>query len=131
MFEKLLSDKFQKIFGVKKVTYDEPGESGEQECLFVEVESARNAIKDGRVKAMVSGNVVLFSTSGKLPFGFFSKKIAEADPEDTKDLFFLDFEVNSRRYRDKVQRGFSFIYFFDGQYDPETGSITSIEFSEE
>jgi hypothetical protein len=131
VFEQELSDKLKRIFGVKKVTYDEPGQSGEQECLFIEIENSNNVIKDGRAKAMVSGKAVMFGTAGKMPFGFFSKRIAEADPDDTKDFFFYDFESNTRQHRDKVQRGFSFVYFFDSQYDPETGSITSIEISEE
>lgn len=126
MFEKQLEEKFQKIFEVKKVTFDVPGESQEQGCLFVEIEDSRNTIKDGRERAKVTGNAVMLARSEALPFGFFSKAIAKASPSDTKDLFFFDFEVNTRRYRDKVQRGFSFVYFFDGQYDPETGSINEV-----
>lgn len=131
MFEDQLAEKFKKIFDVKKVSYDEPGESAEQECLFIEVENSHNVIKDDRAKAMVTGNAVIFSTAGKLPFGYFSKKIQESDPEDTRDIMFFDFESNTRRFRDKVQRGFSFIYFFDSQYNPARGSITSIEITEE
>lgn len=131
MFEKELSEKLKRIFCVKKVTFDEPGPSGEQECLFIEVESSNNVIKDGRSKAMVSGKVVMFGTAGKIPFGYFSKHIKQANVADTKDFFFYDFETNSKLFRDKVQRGFSFVYFFDSQYDPETGSMESIEFSEE
>lgn len=127
MFEKELADKFQKIFGVKKVTYDTPGESREQECLWVEIENSKNSIKDGRAKAMVTGNVVMFGSNSKMPFGFFSKAIKQADTSLTKDLFFFDIESNTQRFRDIVQRGFSFVYFFDSQYDPAIGSITSVD----
>lgn len=131
MFEKALAEKFKKIFKVKKVSFDQPGESLEQECLFIEIESAKISIKDDRAKAMVNGNALINSTNEKLPFAYYSKNIAEASVDDTKDLFFYDFENNTRIYRDKVQRAFSFVYFFDSQYDPETGNITSIEFIEE
>jgi len=38
MFEKELADKFKAIFDVKEVTYDEPGDSREQNILWVEIE---------------------------------------------------------------------------------------------
>lgn len=130
MFEKELADKFQRIFGVKKVTYDTPELKAdavrEQECLFIEIEDSTNQIKDGRAKAMVTGNAIMVARSEKLPFGFFSKSIKQADPVLTKDLFFFDIEKNVPRFRDIVQRGFSFVYFFDSQYDPAVGTITSV-----
>lgn len=132
MFEEKLAEKFKKIFKVAKVTYDQPApEANEQDCIFIEIENAKNTIKDGREKSMVTGNGVIVAQSDKVPFGFFSKSIKEADPELTKDIFFFDLEVNTRRYRNLVQRAFSFVYFFDGQYDPETGSITSVVFIDE
>lgn len=127
MFEKTLQDKFKKIFGVSKVTYDQPSDSKEQECIFVEIESSKNVIKSGRALAMVTGSGMMFGNAEKLPFGFFSKAIKNADDEDTRDIFFLDLENNSRVFRNIVQRGFSFIYFFDSQYDPKVGSITSVD----
>lgn len=126
MFEKELETKFKKIFGVEKVTYDSPGESLEQGCLFIDIDNCKNTIKDGKAVAMVSGNVSLYGVAPKMPFGFFSKAIRNADPELTKDLFFLDIETNTQRIRDLVQRGFSFIYFFRGQYDPAIGTITNV-----
>lgn len=131
MFEKELSDKLKQIFNVKKVTYAAPSDSREQDCLFIEVEDSRNAIKDGEALAMVSGNAVMFARNDKMPFGFFSKAIRQADPTLTKDLFFFDIEKNTLRYQDIVQRGFSFVYFFRSQYDPEVGSITSIDLTVE
>jgi len=127
VFETELSNKLKTIFGVKKVTYDLPGEAKEQECLFIELESSKNVVKDGRVKAMVSGNAYMIAPNEKMPFGFFSKAIKQADHALTKDLFFSDIEGNAQRYRDLVQRGFSFIYFFDSQYDPAVGTITSVD----
>lgn len=131
MFEASLKNKFKAIFEIKKVTFDDPGDAQEQECLFIEIENARNVIKDDRAKSMVTGSCVLFGNNEKIPFGFFSKKIKEADPALTKDLFFYDIEQNTRTYRNIVMRGFSFIYFFDTQYDPDQGTINAVEFIEE
>lgn len=127
MFERALEDLFKEIFLVKKTSFNLPGESQEQDCLFIDIENSRNTIKDGKAIAMVSGNAFMFGTADKLPFGFYSKKIERADKTKTKDLFFFDIEVNTRRYQDIIQRGFSFVYFFSGQYDPEIGIINEID----
>lgn len=126
MFEQELADKFKSIFGVTKVTYDTPGESREQDCLFIEIENSKNNIRDGKAMGMVTGNAVMFQKNEALKFGFFSKAIALAPLELTKDLFFSEIESNTLRYRDLVQRGFSFTYFFNSQYDPSIGTITSV-----
>ena len=126
MFENELADKFKAIFAVTKVTYDTPGESREQNVMFVQIEQPKFSFKDGRVTAMVTGNAVMFGRNDALTFGFFAKAISQAPALLTKDLFFSDFETNTQRLRDIVQRGFSFTYFFDSQYDPAVGTITSV-----
>lgn len=129
--EETLKANLKSIFGVKKVVYDQPGDSQEQDCLFIEIENAWNTFKDGRAISKVTGNGILFGPNDKLTIGFFSKAIAKAKPSLTKPLFFYDFEENTKRFRNIVQRSFSFVYFFDSQYDPETGSITSVNFTTE
>lgn len=131
MFEKELKDRLTKIFAVKKATYAAPSESGEQDVLFINIEQASNVINQGRAKSMVRGSIAMIGNADKLPFGFFSKRINAADPADTKPLTFYDFETNTQRYQNLVQRTCSFVYFFNGEYDPEAGSITSVEFTEE
>lgn len=131
MFEKQLESKFLKIFNCKKVTFDQPGQSQEQEVLFVEIEVAKNIVKDGQVISKISGSASMFGNNDKLTFGYFSKRIAKSDPDDTKSLFFYDIESNTKRFQNIVQRGFSFIYFFNSQFDPETGSIDSVTFTTE
>ena len=131
MFEKQLESKFLKIFNCKKVTFDQPGQSQEQEVLFVEIEVAKNIVKDGQVVSKISGSASMFGNNDKLTFGYFSKRIAKSDPDDTKSLFFYDIESNTKRFQNIVQRGFSFIYFFNSQFDPETGSIESVTFTTE
>ena len=127
MFEQELIDKFKAIFGVEKVTYDTPGESREQNCLFIEIENCSSSVTDGEAGGTVTGNAVIFQKHSAIPFGFFTKAIARAPNALTKDLFFFDIEKNTQRYRDLVQRGFSFTYFFNSQFDPPTGTITSVD----
>lgn len=127
--EKELSEKLKKIFKVKKVSFDDPGPAGEQECLFIAVEKSTNSARDGVFKAMVQGTCLIFGTNLKLPFGYISKCLQEADSEDTVGLHCYDLETNTRQFKDKVQRGFSFVYFFSSQYDPEKGTLEEIDFT--
>jgi hypothetical protein len=135
VFEKELSEKFKAIFDVGKVTFDTPSlqnspgtvTTREQECIFINVQTAKNTFKSGQVLAMVTGSAIMIARSEKLPFGFFSKAIANAPLALTKDLFFYDFESNSAIFRDVVQRSFSFVYFFRGQFDPDVGTMTSVD----
>lgn len=126
MFEKELIQKFQRIFGIEAVTFDQPGSSQEQEKIFVEVDLAESRISPPMARARVTGTATMFGNAEKLPFGFFAKRINAASPEDTKDLFFSDIEGNTKIMGNLVQRSFSFIYFFRGQYDPDQGKIESV-----
>ncbi len=83
MFEKSLQDNFKKIFDVKKVTYNQPSDSKEQDCIFIEVETSTNTIKDGRSLAKVMGKGTMTANADKMPFGFFSKAIRNADKNIT------------------------------------------------
>lgn len=126
MFERSLKSKLQQIFAMKKATFDEPGESQEQDCLFIQVDRSRNSFKDGRAYSRVEGRLVVFAAADKLPFAYMSKSIAE-HPDEAKDFFFFEIEENTRTYQNIVQRSVSFVYFFNSQYDPAIGTITSIE----
>lgn len=127
MFEKSLEDKFRAIFGVKKVTYDAQSNAFEQECLFIEIDQPRIKIKDKRAIGRITGRAYMNGPNDKLKFGYFQACIDKASNALTKDLFFEEIETNDVRYRGLVQRGFSFTYFFNSQYDPSLGSIESIE----
>ena len=129
--ERELSDKLKRIFKVKKVSFDEPGEAAEQECLFINIERSINSARDGIFKARVEGSCVVFGTNQKLPVGYFNRCLQESPTADTKDLFCFDFETNTKRFKDKVQRGFSFVYFFSTQYDPEQGTLDEVDFNTE
>lgn len=131
MVENELSEKLKRIFKIKKVSFDDPGDAGEQECLFINVESAAPSVRDQSIRQKVSGACAMFGTNANLPIGYFSKCIQEADVADTKDFFFYELELNTRRFKDKVQRSFSFVYFFSSQYDPEKGTLNQIDFTTE
>ncbi len=126
MFEKALSLKFKKIFAAKKVTYWEKSDSREQETLFIDIQTSKAKAVGQEFTAKVEGRAFMFGSNEKLPYGYFLKSLQEADPVDTNDLFAFDFETNSNQYEDIVERGFSFVYFYNSQYDPDAGSITSI-----
>lgn len=129
MFESSLSGKLQRIFDFDKVSFDRPGESQEQEGLFIEVESAKCRIVDGRQISRVTGTIRVFGQNNKLPYGYFSKCISEADPADTKSLFFYDFEENRGTFRNIAERAAGFLYLFDSQYDPAIGTLNQVNLS--
>ncbi len=129
MFEKTLEDKLKKIFKVKKVTYAQPGDSKEQECVFVTVENPRCTFKDGRSIARVTGTIMIQGNSDKMPFGYMAKAWAESSAADKKDLALFEIELNDKYYQNLVQRTASFVYFFSSQYDPNIGNIESINIS--
>lgn len=130
MLEATLQETLKRIFDLKKCTFDSVSESREQECIFVEVDSNRGSIKDGVEVFRVEGRIRVFANRDKLPLGYFAKKIHEADPTDTQDLFFFDIEQNLGIIQNIVERTVSFVYLYSGQYDPALGTITSIEISE-
>lgn len=129
MFEKTLTEKLQRIFDLKKVTFDHPSESQEQEGIFVAVESAKCKVIDARQIARVTGTLHIFASADKLPFGYFSKKIAAADPADTKDLFFYNFEEHAGTFLNIAERKLGFVYLYDSQFDPAIGDLSSINLS--
>lgn len=135
MFEKSLADKLKRIFDLKKVTFDLPGDAQEQECIFIEVKTSASRVKDKKSTANVTGAVRIFCNSEKMPYGYVTKRIVEAKPEDTKDLFFYDFEENAGQFRNISERSMSFIYLFESQYNPDVGEIegfiTDVQFEGE
>lgn len=130
MFKKAMSTSLQNIFDLEKVSFDTPSDSKEQDCIFVEIQSSKNQIKDGTEVAKVMGKLVVFANMDKLPYGYFSKKIKAANASDTKPFYFYDFEESSGVFLNIIQMSLSFVYFFNSQYDPAMGTITSINITE-
>lgn len=127
-----MSSKLKTIFGVKKVTFDEPGESYEQDTLFVAIEECQSRATQGKAFAKVTGAIVMFSQHDKLPYGFFAKRVAQAPLEATKSFFFFDVDVDvlssPARQHNISERRTRFVYLYSAQYDPNQGSLTSVDF---
>jgi hypothetical protein len=130
MFKTELKTKLSNIFGLKRVTFDFPGEAKEQDILFINIDSVISSAGSGKAKAKVKGELSIFADTEKLPFGFFNKKINLALNADTIDLFFYEFDQNGEYFGNLVERKVKFVYFYNKQYDPDQGLITSITFNE-
>lgn len=131
MFQKDLKSKFEKIFGFKKTTFDEAGES-EQNVLFIEITDCVSRVQNGKVYAKVNGEIVVYSHLKDLPFGFFNKRIQGADKTLTKGLFFFDIDTNVEKSptlsQNLSERRVKFLFLYEEQYDPNQGEITSLNF---
>ncbi len=125
MFEKDLKSRLERIFGMMKVTYDHPSDSRDQQALFIDVKTAHAKTVDARQIARVDGTITCFANSDKLPFGYFAKRISEAEPADTKDLFFGP-EQHVGVIGNIAERKFEFTFLFDSQYDPSLGTLSSV-----
>lgn len=134
MFRKELVSRFGKIFGLKKVTFDAPSESFEQDTLFIEVQDVRSNVGHGTMAAKVTGSIVAFSQKDKLPYGYFAQRIAQAAPELVADLFFHDLDRealgSAARMQNIAERRASFVFLFSAQYDPNQDEIEEFEISE-
>jgi hypothetical protein len=130
MFEADLKASLKSIFQLKRVTMDNMGDAVEQDILFINVENPRVRVVDGMVKARVTGECKIYSTAERMPFGYFAKKIKEADKDLTIDFFFSEIEENKKVYVNLVEKSFRFIWFWSKQYDPDLGVINEIEFLE-
>ncbi len=134
MFRKELTARFEKIFGLKKVTFAAPSDSFEQDTLFIEIQAVRSNGGEGTMAAKVTGSVFTYSQADKLPYGFFAKRIAQAAPELVADLFFFDLDretlVSQARLQNIGERRASFVFLYEAQYDPNQGSVASFELSE-
>ncbi len=130
MFENDLKARLQRIFDFKKTRYDDPGDSLEQECLFVNIDHAKCKVSDKTQRARVTGQFVVYGSFDKLPFGYFEKQIAKADSEDTVRFFFYETDHSLPMIDNIVRRSSRFVFFYDAQYDPDIGTITDIDIQE-
>jgi hypothetical protein len=129
MVEKSLLEKLQRIFDLKKISFDRPSDSKEQEAGFIEVRSTFTTYKEGLEFGRVDAKLLVFASTEVMPLGYFAKQIAAARPEDIRDLFFYDFDETAATFGNLVNRSVSFIYLYQEQYDPNHGEITSVNLS--
>lgn len=131
MFRKEMQAKLSRIFGLRKTTFDAYSDSFEQDTLFIQVLEANSRATTKNQTARVTGTLIVFSQMDKMPYGYFAKKIEQASGDDTKDFFFYDIDVSPANSPARVQniseRRVSFVYLYKAQYDPEHGTITSVE----
>lgn len=136
MFRDEIAEKLRQIFGFRKTTFDAPSANSttgtfEQDTLFIEINEARSNAKNGKVTSRVDGMLTVFSQMNKMPFGYFNKKIEQADPDLTSKFFFFDIDLNPAsspaRFQNISERRVRFIYLYSGQYDPDQGELTSLE----
>jgi len=129
MFESELETVLKRIFDVPKVSFAKPSDKvKEQNVLFVDVIKCTSKAKENIYKAKVTADLVMYAPATKLTFGFFNKRIQQSTVEDTKNFYFYNIEESEKVYGDVVERKLSFIYFFQTEYDPDHGSLTSVEF---
>jgi hypothetical protein len=131
-----MSEKLAKIFSFKRTTFSSPsiGTDGsyEQDILFIEVTESDSRTCQGKAYARVVGSLIVFAEMDKMPFGFFNKRIQQADPELTRHFFFFDIDLNPAsspaRIQNITERRLRFVYLYSGQYDPAHGELTTLEF---
>lgn len=128
--EKAIIDKFNKIFGVKKITMETPSDSFEQDTLFVHINSCKSKVTGNLFIAKVEGVATIYSQQGKIPFGFFQKKIDSAIPAHKDGFFFTgpdtDIESSPARRINICERQCGFVYLHKEQYDPNKGELTEL-----
>jgi hypothetical protein len=128
MLETELTTRLHGIFDLTGgVTLDSPGETKEQDTLFVKIDECKSRIREARHSARVLGQIIVFSNHQKLPLGFFAKQIEAADPSLTKDFFFFEMEESIGGLMNLCERSCKFVFLFDDQYNPELGEINEVE----
>lgn len=129
MFSQALEEALLKIFAMPKATFAKPRDPAkEQNIIFINVTKSIVRAKEKICKARVEGEITIFAPSMKMPFGFFEKQLYKSEAEDTEPFWFYNMTENSLMTGDIVERKASFVYFYNSEYDPEHGSLTSVEF---
>ncbi len=135
MFKKDLTARLERIFGMKKVSFNAPSESYEQDTIFINVAECISRPAKAKMLIQVTGFIQIFAQHENLPFGFMARKLEAAKLADVKDLFFfqVDAEVTNSQARllNLSERQAKFVFLFSTQYDPNKGKLTSVTFEED
>lgn len=139
MFRKDLERRLKAIFGFKKVTFSSPADDSaigtfEQDCAFIEISDCKSSARFGSAKAKVECTMRTFTQDDKMPYGFLTKRIQQADADLTAPLFFYDIDTNVASSPARIQniheRRTRFVFLYSEQYDPDQGEMTSIDLEE-
>lgn len=126
MFEKDLTDKLKRIFKLEKITLNAISDSNEQLYGFVSISLARGSIRERKYLARVAGTLTVYGNTERLKYGFFSRAMDQASKEDMSSFYFYDVEENANVSLTVAARSISFVFFFNGQYDPDVGTLESV-----
>jgi hypothetical protein len=130
MVEKALREALNRIFQFPDITYNAPAEeTPEQDKLFLKIDKPNASIKDGVEIYRIEGQAFIYTLRDRYNLGYIPKRIRHADLADTNKFYFYEIEENLPVYQNLVRRSFSFVYFFSGDYDPNNGTITSIDYT--
>lgn len=114
------------VFKPQKVTFGQPSDIKEQQVLFINIEETKTTFKKKKKRYRIEGKATMFAQSDKMPADYFGTCIMESPKAINARFFFSEIDANTKYYQNLVQRDVSFIYFYETQYDPETGLITSV-----
>ena len=132
MIRDQLKKKLEAIFGLP-VTFDAPSDAYEQNKIFVEIQSGQDNAGSGRITARYMGSLVIYAKTEAMPYGFFGKKISDADPSLTNDFFFWGIDTNNltspARYVNLTERRVNFKFLFRENYQAAQGRLTDVDFS--
>lgn len=124
--ENQLKEDLAIIFKPEKVTFGQPSDIKEQQVLFINIEKSDVRYKKKLKRYKVEGKLTMFAQSEKMPGDYYSTHVYEMPKALQARFFFSEFDANTKYYQNLVQRDVSFIYFYETQYDPDTGEITSV-----
>lgn len=131
MFKKDLERRLKAIFGFKKITFDAPSESFEQDTMFVEIADCDTRPGKEKISARVTGRLTVFSANDRFTYGALTKRIEKAKPADKDPIFFYDVDTNVENSPARLvnisERRTSFVFLFSDQYDPNQGTMNELE----
>lgn len=127
MFKKDLQERLERIFQLRKTTLSAPSDDFEQDTLFVEINEARAKVYSGRIRARVTGVLIVYAQVSKLPYGYFQKKIELAELSDKSPFFFYEIDNDVASSPSRIQniheRRINFTYVHEMQFDPSKGKL--------
>lgn len=134
MFKKDLQNRLKNIFDLP-VRFEAPDfDALEQDVLFVEIHRCRPRVQGERITDKVSGQLMVFSQQENWTFGMFTKSVERAEARYTKNFFFFEMDTvmpdSPARLQNLQEIRSAFVFLFDSQYDPDKGSLTSLEIME-